>query len=220
MELNKKRILVFAPHPDDEIIGCGGTLIKESLNGAKIFICYLTTGEVLEDHIEYKEKIIRRKKEAEKVCREGDFELLYWGNIPSRQLYKKYWDVQKDIIKIFRYIKPHMIFMPHKGENDSEHIITYNLVKEAYWLSMYPNLGKRNNQIAEIYLYEIWTPLIKTHWINNISGEILKKIELLNMYESQICYNRYDLAIKGLNAYRGLFLGGEKYGEAFYRESD
>lgn len=39
-----KRLLVFAPHPDDEILGCGGTIIKNIQQGNEVYVCVVTRG--------------------------------------------------------------------------------------------------------------------------------------------------------------------------------
>ena len=38
-------ILVFAPHPDDEVLGCGGTIIKHVMNGDNVYVCVVTSGQ-------------------------------------------------------------------------------------------------------------------------------------------------------------------------------
>ena len=47
----KERVLVIAPHPDDEIIGCGGTMAQHVEKGDRIFVIYVTSGELFEDEI-------------------------------------------------------------------------------------------------------------------------------------------------------------------------
>ena len=55
----KNKILVIAPHPDDEIIGCGGTIAKAIENNNNVYIQYLSSGDRIEK---------RREEEAKKVC--------------------------------------------------------------------------------------------------------------------------------------------------------
>ncbi len=52
-------VLVIAPHPDDEVIGCGGTIAKAVKNEDKVFVQYLSSGDSIEK---------TREKEAGKVC--------------------------------------------------------------------------------------------------------------------------------------------------------
>lgn len=47
----KERVLVIAPHPDDEIIGCGGTMAQHVEKGDRIFVIYVTSGELFEDEM-------------------------------------------------------------------------------------------------------------------------------------------------------------------------
>ena len=54
-----KNVLVIAAHPDDEVIGCGGTIAKHKRTGDKIHLLYMTDGISSRDNIEFKQKNIR-----------------------------------------------------------------------------------------------------------------------------------------------------------------
>ena len=63
----KKKILIIAAHPDDEIIGCGGTLLKHIFNKDDVFVVYTSDGE--SSRINGKNKISKRKKQAMEVAK-------------------------------------------------------------------------------------------------------------------------------------------------------
>ena len=62
-----KKILVVAAHPDDEVLGCGGTLLKHAKNNDEILLLFVSDGE--SSRIKSKKKILYRKKQAIKVAK-------------------------------------------------------------------------------------------------------------------------------------------------------
>jgi N-acetylglucosamine malate deacetylase 1 len=215
------RVVVVAPHPDDEVIGCGGTLINHKNNGDRIFILYLTTGEMfICDKENYLDKVNIRKCEAKSVCNEMGFDFLYWSDIPARTINENYCKIQKDLIKIFQYVKPNYVYIPHNKEKDFDHVISHNIAKEAYWLSQAINKSGITNSVnALVYNYEIWSPLNEIHKYVSIDHYMEKKIELIEIYKSQMGEINYSEGIRGLNKYRSAFAGGLGFAEAFILES-
>ena len=65
MNLKKKKILIFAAHPDDEVIGCGGTIAKLKKNGNEIFVCFVADGESSRNVRNINALIKKRKKSSE-----------------------------------------------------------------------------------------------------------------------------------------------------------
>lgn len=84
----KERVLVIAPHPDDEIIGCGGTMAQHVEKGDRIFVIYVTSGELFEDEISYCISRRRRYDEAKEAADIIGFEILDFSNIPARRVIK------------------------------------------------------------------------------------------------------------------------------------
>ena len=64
--MNFKKILIFAVHPDDEVIGCGGTIAKLKKNGNKIYVCFFADGESSRNVRNVNALIKKRKKAAKK----------------------------------------------------------------------------------------------------------------------------------------------------------
>ncbi len=215
------RVVVVAPHPDDEIIGCGGTLLSHKKNGDKIFVLYLTNGEYfVRDETEYLNRVFIRKNEAKSVCEKAGFKFLYWPNISARSIRENYNILLRDLVKIFQVIKPNYIYMPHDKEKDMDHVLCHNITKEAYWLSQTVNENNIFNfTSASIFNYEIWSPQNLIHKCCNITEYIDYKIELINTYKSQTQGLEYSEGIKGLNKYRASFSGIMGYAEAFTLEA-
>lgn len=211
-----KRVIAIAPHPDDEVIGCGGTLLKHVANGDKVIIVYITNGEIIDNNIEYETNCEIRKHEAIKVCNDAKFTLLNWPQIASRKIQDNYSIIQNDVIKIFRSIKPEIIYLPHKYENDNDHSLTFRLVKEAYWLSKISLKEHPLNTVtAQLRGYEVWTPMNEINIVSDISIYKKQKKELINAYNSQTCRVNYADGILGLNRYRAALNCYDGYIEAF-----
>ena len=91
-----KRILILIPHPDDEVVGCCGGILRAQAQGSKIFGGYLTTGISSKPK---QEKIARRRQEAMETARHLNIHPLFFEETPSRCLKDKFSDVQNKIIE-------------------------------------------------------------------------------------------------------------------------
>lgn len=128
MKINKKsKILIISPHPDDEVIGCGGIIAKAKAAGSKLNVLYVTTGYTRQlvtkstDHV-------TRVKEIEKASSYGAYNysilfkdkfLLKLDTIPQKLLVDSFEDhIQK--------IKPDTIFIPFSKSYNQDHRAVYS----------------------------------------------------------------------------------------------
>ncbi len=197
------RILIISPHPDDEILGCGGTIIKAIEKGDEVFVVYLTSGDS-------NQKI--REKEALAVCKYLEINHHYFLRFQKNGLTISLENIGV-LVKIFRKIKPDIVYINHDQDADNEHRISYGLVMEAYW--RYNSKQTTTSKIKGLLLYEIHRPMKTYNLIEDISKYIKKKMEAMSFYKSQLNESKLDLAIKGLNRYRGSMHEGMDYAEVF-----
>lgn len=217
-------ILVISPHHDDEVIGCGGTIIKHHKNGNKVFVAYITAGWSGIPEIKSKQEAIKiREREARNACKILGIQRAIFFREDDRDIYNKKGKIIHELIKIIRDIKPNLIYVPHPKEKDIEHRIIYETTKEAAWLSKSPYLPKLDQptkSIQNIYLYEVWTPMENFLAREDITSVIDIKIKALLVYKSQLKYLNLVDAITGLNAYRGSMVGTDKkFAEVFQIEN-
>jgi len=215
-----KRILAIAAHPDDEIIGCGGTLLKHVAVGDKVYIHYITSGEYqyLEKSL-YEEKKSIREAEIESVCKEAGFIHLGYANIAARRILEKYSDIERKLVYILQRLQPFIIYVPHAEEQDRDHKMCNSLVKEALLLSGTINENVKTNKCTtELRGYEVWTPMRNIGHIENITEYISAKRKIIELYNSQMKGINYSSGIVGLNRYRGEMFGTGGYAEVFSRE--
>ena len=220
----KKKILVIAAHPDDEVFGCGGTLIKHKKNGDNINICFVgegTTGRFnnLKDP-SIKKHLALRTNSAKKTAKYLNCNELLFLDYPNMRLhmYEKIILVKK-IIEIISKIKPDIIYTHCKSDLNSDHSIVHECVLTA----IRPN---QNFKPSEIYLFEIPS---STDWSLNEFGyfnprmfvDIEKfqkeKIKLLKNYRSELRKFPFPLSIKFMDHYNSICgsAAGLKYAERF-----
>lgn len=109
-------ILVISPHQDDEVIGCGGTIIKHHKKGDKIWVVYITAGWSGIPKIKSKiEAVGIREKEARNACKILGVEKTIFMREEDRNVSESGKIVQK-LIKIIRKAKPNFIYAPHPEE--------------------------------------------------------------------------------------------------------
>ncbi|MBT4849564.1 PIG-L family deacetylase [Candidatus Parcubacteria bacterium] len=217
-------ILCFAPHPDDEVLGCGGSIAKALGNGHNVYLCYLSFGENASPKINSKKLGEVRKKEALAVAKFLGIpkDNMYFLAIPDNQINHLDLENVKKIIKLVRMLKPDLVYLPHEREQSSDHAETNRLVMRALDMAGSNNFfeyGKCTWWVKNVLAYEVWTPLGRYQYTEDISSFIDKKISALKIYKSQSLQagNISDFVgdkAKYLSAYRAAMTLGD-YREAF-----
>jgi len=214
----KKNILVVVAHPDDEIIGCGGTLAKHHQNGDKITIIYMTDG--VSSRGSYPKEILKRKLMAEAVGEKLNAKQHYF-DFPDNQM------DQTPLLKVVQCIESinetlttDIIYTHHSGDLNIDHRIVHQAVMTAFR----PVPGKK---IPSIYSFEVnssseWnTPNSNNYFIANyyvdIRHQLAEKMRLLSCYQEEMSdypHSRSLEAIEALAKVRGSSIGA-RFAEAF-----
>jgi len=188
--MKEKRILCFAPHPDDEVLGCGGFLLKAKSLHHRIGIVYMTCGENGSPIYSPQELKKIRLKETREVCKYLDIkpnDTSYLNmsdgdiNINTPKNFRK-------LMQIIRTFKPDIALIPHKNDQSFDHRETSNLVKKALDMSGSNNFigyGKEAWWTKTILGYEVWSPIQDYSYVLDISKFAKEKIKLLSFYKSQ-----------------------------------
>lgn len=217
MKREVHNVLVLAPHMDDEIIGCGGSIIKHIHAGRTVAVLFFTDGSNLIIDKKLAETLKEnRKKETEKVM---SFlgATPYYLDIPDRTLSYNT-NILKSVIGVLQKVQPDIIYVPHGKEGDREHRLVREVFTEAFWLAsdIYQLTYKRPLKMAEYVLeYEVWKPMSNPNYYEDIEEVIEEKCKAIRMYKSQKLFFDYALAIMGLNQYRGA-MSQMRYAEAFH----
>lgn len=214
----KKTVLVIASHYDDEVIGCGGTIISLISKGYDVNIQQVFNGSSGIENVSYEESIKIRRKEALSAATIGKYTVLPNLGFDDRQANDPMLIARK-LISVFRKINPQIVFVPHDEEQDYEHQVVAKSSWEACWLSSTSNFLSETEKAAdpvEVYLgYEVWKPIQRVSTFYDITKHVDQKKELLSAFTTQMDATSWIQGSLGLNAYRGSMLQGSGYAEAF-----
>lgn len=204
------RVLVLAPHPDDETIGPGGTIRLHVEAGDAVFATFLTAGTTGDptgaaDPVAYARL---RQEEARAAARVlGVDDLEFWGLPDNHRVHEN--DLNELVPRVaetLARVAPDVVYAPHAGEQHSDHYTTAVLLQRAL---------ARSGATPRVFGYEVWSAG-PAAWIVDVSASYPKKLEALACYRSQLEHTDIERFITGLNAYRAVFLDkGASYGEAF-----
>lgn len=211
-------VLVVSPHPDDETLGAGGTILKLKNEGHKIF--WLNVTNVKEEYGYSTECISKRNAQIERVRKAYKFD-GFWNLEKEPAGMDKYETglLVSEFKKVFDEVKPELLLIPYRYDVHSDHRIIFDAVYSCTKSFRAPYLKK-------VLSMEILSETDQANGENgfipnifvDISPYIEKKIEIMSIYESEISespFPRNANAIKGLAAYRGATSYYE-YSEAFY----
>jgi N-acetylglucosamine malate deacetylase 1 len=200
-------VLVVAPHPDDESIGCGGTIALHTSNGDHVEVVFLTSGELGLKHLPVTEARSIREAEAQAAATILGVAKLHFLRQPDWMLNDHIDQAAPELANILAKVRPDVIYAPHPGEDHPDHRVALEVLQTA--LSRLPRVG------VQIYGYEIWTPVATYDHVVDISALMETKLSAIRSYVSQLKAFRYDEAIAGLNQYRGALAGHCRFAEVF-----
>ena len=209
-----KKILVIAPHPDDEILGCGGIIKKYAGEGKDVYVLIVTNAFVGAPELFSELGTENVRKEARdshvflgvKDTFFLDFPAPRLDTIPSYQL-------SNAILKYLTELKIDTLFIPHRGDIHKDHRIVY----EAAIVAARPI---NNCPVRRVYAYET---LSETEWAApfgddafiptvfiDISKEIEKKKAAFSYFTKQLKVFPHPRSLEGieiLSKYRGSTVG-------------
>ena len=217
-----RKVLSILAHPDDEVLGCGGTIARLSKKGNEIYVLILGEGITSRDDIRDKQKrkseILALRRQAEKANKLLGIKKIFFYDFPDNRFDTvPFLDIVKVIEKIKNQIKPEIIFTHYEKDLNIDHQITYKAVITAT-----RPLEKEN--VKEIYSFEIpssteWSyPLsFSPNMFYDISETIDVKIKALKEYKSELKKYPYPRSLEGveLTAKNWGMKVGLNYAEAF-----
>lgn len=211
-----KNVVIIAPHPDDETLGAGGTLLKHCDSKDNVYCVFVTN--IDEQHGFSKEKVQERQQEIEEVAKLYNFADFYKLNYPTATLTPNdIPDLIKDFSDIFKKIKPQIVYLPYKNDVHSDHRIIFDA---AYSCTK----SFRCPSIESVLMYETISETefssennFKPTFFVNIENYLDKKTEIMKIYASEVQkapMPRSVENIKALATYRGAAIN-RKYAESF-----
>lgn len=207
-----KTILIICAHPDDEVIGCGGTIAKLSKSGFKINVLFLADGESSRDGFNNKSNLIEKRKKnsikALKVlgCNAINF-LDYQDNrLDSIELL----EIVKSVEKYITLYRPSIIFTHYINDLNIDHQITSKAVITA--CRPQPNYPVKELLFFETCSSTEWnlSESFMPNYFIDISKTLTLKKRALNCYKDEMRpypHPRSIKSIENLSYYRGSTVG-------------
>ena len=195
------KVLVFAPHNDDEVLGVGGTIAKYTQSGNQVIVCEVTSGS--------NENIVKKiKKEALQAHKLLGVTETVFLDLPVVNL--KNLEVDKlnaSFLEIVQKVKPDVAFIPHKGYMHIDHY-------EVAMAAMVALRPVNNPQLKAIYAYET---LSETEWSipnaenafmpnvwNDITNTFTSKVEAMKCYQTQLQEFPHPRSLQAIDALANL----------------
>jgi len=190
------KVLIIAPHPDDEVLGCGGTIKKYTKAGNDVFLCVVTKAYAPDWTEKYlQDKLIDIKKSnaalgIKKTYLLG-FSTVKLDAIPQKELNDK-------ISAVIKTVDPDILYIPYVGELNKDH----RLVFEACLVSSRPF----GNKIKKILAYEtlsgaMWgAPPFAPTTYTDIADTLKDKLKAMSCYQSELKEFPHPRSLKNIIA--------------------
>ena len=156
VKLMNKNILIVAAHPDDEVLGCGGTIIKHVEHGDEINLLFMTDGA--SSRPDTSDENIKERLQASKLAKTVlGVKSVKYLNFPDNAMDSiPLLNIIKKIELLINKLKPSIIYTHHFGDLNVDHQLTNDAVMTAC-------RPTPNSTVREIYGFEV---LSNTEWSN------------------------------------------------------
>tara|TARA_B100001989_G_C24481985_1_gene434922 strand:+ start:273 stop:935 length:663 start_codon:yes stop_codon:yes gene_type:complete len=201
------KTLIIAPHPDDEVLGVGGTLLKRKFQGHKLAWVIITKPSEIINWSS--SQISKRESEIKEISKKIGFDKVYQLGFPAASLtHETIPSLINSINNCIQEFLPDEIFLPHAGDVHSDHQIVHKAVVSS-------TKSFRNSNLKKLIVYETLSETeygldkSKVFFPNlfvDISDFLDKKISLMKIYSSELGefpFPRSVESISSLAKYRG-----------------
>lgn len=197
-----ERTVVLAPHPDDESLGCGGTLALLTERGTSVTVCFCSDGEALASRPAGAHMGELRRREALAACRTlGLVTTPRFLGRPDGRLGETTAELASDLGSLLAAPSPDLVMLPWPFDAHPDHRATALALARV-------DLPKG----VEVWMYEVWSPLPANRLVDISSVVDLKRSAI----EAHAADPQLADAVLSLNRYRaGAGLVGGHHAEAF-----
>lgn len=205
------KILVIAPHPDDEVLGCGGVIHKYSNLGKEVYVLIVTKGSPKLYEQSRIDNVRNEALNAHGLL--GVKETFFFDyHAPELDIISQA-QISRSIADVIKKLGCDTLFIPHRGDIHSDHKVVFDA-------SLVAGRPTKGNSVKNIFSYETlseteWAApfaqdaFIPTHFID-ITSNFDKKIEAIKCFKSQVRSfpnSRSLEAIEALAKFRGAIIG-------------
>jgi N-acetylglucosamine malate deacetylase 1 len=178
------KVLIIAPHPDDEVLGCGGTMAKYSARGDEVYLCIVTKAYTPDWSEEF---IKNRPKEVKESGAILGVKKIYFLDLPTVKLDTiPQKELNGALAGVINEIAPDVVYIPSKGDLHKDH----RLVFESALVAARPVGGRAMKILSYETLSETEYGGAVNQFIPNfyedISQTFQKKLEAMKVYKSEL----------------------------------
>jgi LmbE family N-acetylglucosaminyl deacetylase len=212
-------VLVVAPHPDDETLGCGCNILRHVEQGDDVYWLIVT-------HISVElgfsqEKVEQREREIQEVATAYGVENVINLGFPTTRLDAEPMSTLVDAVgEVFHKIEPEQVYVPYRNDIHTDHAVVFDAVASCTKWFRYPSTQR-------VLTYETLSETdfsidsdargFSPNVFVDVEGYVDKKVDIMRIYESEIGtypFPRSESAIRALATLRGA-ASGFKAAEAF-----
>ena len=214
-----KRALVVAVHPDDETLGCGGTILKHRDRGDEVYWVILTRATQEQGYpADFVEK---RDAEMQTIAKEYGFAGTFRLGFSTTKLDECSTGVLvRAISKVFQEVQPNIVYLPFKGDVHSDHRVAFDAAFNCTKSFRCPSI-QRVLMMETLSETEFACPMADSLFVPNvfsdISGYLDRKLQIMAVYDTEVKEHPFPRSARNITAlatYRGATAGYE-YAESF-----
>jgi LmbE family N-acetylglucosaminyl deacetylase len=216
-------VLVVAPHPDDEVFGAGGSVLRHLADGDDVHVVICTRGDRARFGAEQVERVQAEAREVHAFLRVTgshflDLPAARLDNIPSA-------DINEALASVFQTVRPDTVYVPHVGDVHRDHQLIFQAAMVCsrpcgtdFPVGPCPTRILAYETVSETdwYAASITPPFVPNVFVD-ITPHVDKKLEACALYASQIQpapHQRSIEALRALSITRGHAMG-LRHAEAF-----
>lgn len=195
------RILVIAPHPDDEVLGCGGTIAKLAADGNEVFVGILTKARPPLFSDEY---IAQGRKEALIAHQLLGVKETFFFELPAAELdVTSHSTINQTVGKLMNDLQPDTVFIPFLGDLHLDHqrLFLSALVASRPNADVYPVKILAYETLSETnWNAPYLTPAFHPNVFFDISDYLGLKLKAFSAYQSQVKLFPHERSVDALEA--------------------
>jgi LmbE family N-acetylglucosaminyl deacetylase len=214
-----KKILVIAPHPDDETLGCGGTLLRHAADGHELHWLIVTKMTTAKGFTE--EQIRAREGEIKKIEQLYRFSSVHQLGLPTTRLDTVgAAELIDQVGKVIKAVAPEILYLPHRGDAHSDHHAVFDAGAACTKWFRYPTIKRvlSYETLSETdFALDPGAAAFRPNVFLDVTAHLDTKIKAMMIYASEhkdFPFPRSEKAIRALAAVRGASSGFEA-AEAF-----
>lgn len=213
------RVMVVAVHPDDETLGCGGTIFRHKEAGDEVH--WLIATRIKEEHGFDKASENNKASEIDKVAAMYDFKSVIKLDLPPLRIDTiPMVSLVEKIAALFNKVKPSIIYIPFRGDVHSDHRVMFDALYSCVKTFRYPfvNAIRMMETISETDSAPLFPDTVfAPNLFVDITRHFDKKLEAMKIYKAELGLHPFPRSLENIKSYaivRGA-MAGCVYAEAF-----